>query len=77
MSVPSPAALILLQHNITGAQLARTLGVTRQAVSLQLAGGTAETSTALLQAIADAGGPELAEKVARSIDTLRETKAAT
>lgn len=68
---PPRASLLLALAGVTGAQLARVLGVSRQAVSLQLTGGTASTSPELLEAIEDLGGPELAGQVAQAIDAER------
>lgn len=75
MSVPGVAALYLLQNGVTGAELARKLGVTRQAVSLQLAGGTASTSPELLEAIEELAGEEAARVVGLIVE--RERKART
>lgn len=71
MSVPNPAALRLLQAGISGAELARRLGVSRQAVSFQLGGHTAATSSELLEAIAELGDADLALEVRDLIDTAR------
>lgn len=70
-NTPTPAALRLIIEGITGVELARALHVTPQAVSSQLAGKTAETSSELLDAITERGGPELAAEVAELIEAER------
>lgn len=67
----SPAAVELARHRITGAQLARDLGLTRSAVSFQLCGEAESTSPRLLDAIAARGGEELAHTIDRLIDEER------
>lgn len=70
----SPAVLTLLGAGIKPAILARELGVSRQAVSYQLTGQTAETSPRLLNRIAELGGRQLAETVAAQVDAEREKR---
>lgn len=75
MSTPAPAVLILLQHGISGAELARQLGISRQAVSLQLRGETSDASTHdLLELLEDRYGYELASAVSQAIDRSRDER---
>lgn len=70
----TPAALALLGAGITGAQLARDLRLTPQAISFQLAGKAAETSPELLARIAQLGGDGLASSVKDLIDQARDAR---
>ncbi len=73
---PTPAGLALLTAGIQPKDLAEDLGVTPQAVSYQLAGKTATTSPALLEAIKRRGGRQLASAVATLIEKSRGRRTA-
>lgn len=55
---PSKAALRLLEAGVTVTELAAELGVSPQAISLHLNGGTTEVPRALEQAISRRLGPD-------------------
>lgn len=71
----SRAQALLHLAGVSGADLARDLGLTRAAVSLQLNGGTASTSTELLEAIAARAGKAVADAVGLAIAGERAARA--
>jgi predicted transcriptional regulator len=75
-NTPTPAALALIVAGLSGAELAAELGITRSAVSYQLAGKTAATSSELLEAIERRGGKALADQVAELIAAERVKRSA-
>lgn len=73
---PTPAGLELLRAGLQPKTLAADLGLSPQAVSFQLAGKSARTSDALLQAITDRAGRQVAERVAKRIEESRRAREA-
>lgn len=75
MRTPTPAALILLSAGLSPKRIAEELGVTPQAVSFQLAGRAAETSSDLIAAVAALTDEKTAGQVARAITRSRKERA--
>lgn len=76
MRTPAPATLVLLGAGINPKTIADDLEVTPQAISFHLAGKSAVTSYAMIEAIYDRAGPDVANRVFALIEASRKSRRA-